>query len=46
MLHIISVNLLTILEACTGRADFKTYLGSAIAKKAADPRLVSDFPVS
>ena len=46
MLHITSINLLIILEPRTGRADFQTYLGSAIAKKTADLRLVPDFSVS
>ena len=46
MLHITSINLLTILKLYSGRTDFQTYLGSAIAKKTADPRLVPDFSVS
>ena len=46
MLYIISVNLLTILEPCTRRTEFQTYLGSAIAKMTADTRLVPNFSVS
>ena len=46
MFHIISINLLTILEPRTGMADFQTYLGFVIAKKGADLKLVLDFSVS
>ena len=45
MLPIISVELLTILEPCTERADFQTYLGSTITKKGVGQKLVPDFSV-